>query len=190
MLWHSSSWALARDEEGETASSMNNHNHNNGEPRLDETPAIDIISVSYCIGRMDVPIRRGTCPPFRSTGSLPEHGSIAIEQQMKSKIGETGNFTRRTRDRMPDFAYMIISLLHANPILPIFRSPERLLVATGLGAGQSVPEVGGGPGFFTIPAAEIIGITAGLCFIVDLYIYKDDTSVFLRGWYTLNPAQR
>ncbi len=44
---------------------MNDHSYN--EPRLDETPAVDIINVSYCIGRMEVPIRRGIDPPFRST---------------------------------------------------------------------------------------------------------------------------
>jgi len=47
---------------------MNDHNHN--EPRLDETPAVDIINASYCIGRMEAPIRRSTGPPFRSTGSI------------------------------------------------------------------------------------------------------------------------
>lgn len=58
---------------------------------------------------------------------------------------------------MPNFAYRIVSLLHDNPILPIFRSPERLLAAAGLETGQSVLEVGCGPGFFTIPAAAIVG---------------------------------
>ncbi len=55
---------------------MNDQSYN--EPRLNEPPAADIINVSYCIGRMEVPIRHGTGPPFRSTGSLPEHGSIRI----------------------------------------------------------------------------------------------------------------
>ncbi len=38
---------------------MNNHRYN--EPRLDETPAVDIINAkkSYYIGKMEVPIRRG-----------------------------------------------------------------------------------------------------------------------------------
>ncbi|KAB3543386.1 MAG: hypothetical protein C5617_007940 [ANME-2 cluster archaeon] len=51
------------------------------ETRLDETPTADIINVSYCIGRMEVPIRRGTCPSFQSAGSLPEHGSIWLGQE-------------------------------------------------------------------------------------------------------------
>lgn len=62
---------------------------------------------------------------------------------MLREIGEAG---RNARTRMPDFAYRIIALLHDNPILLTFRSPERLLAAAGLGAGQSVLEVGCGPG--------------------------------------------
>ncbi|MEA1966421.1 MAG: hypothetical protein U9N05_03960 [Euryarchaeota archaeon] len=58
---------------------MNDQSYN--EPRLDETPAVEIINVGYCIGRMGVSIRRGTGPPFWSTGSLPEHGPIRIGQE-------------------------------------------------------------------------------------------------------------
>ncbi len=58
---------------------MNDQSYN--EPRLDETPAVDIINVSYCISRMEVPIRRGIGPSFRSAGSLPEYGSIRIGQE-------------------------------------------------------------------------------------------------------------
>ena len=57
---------------------MNDQSYN--EPRLDETPAVEIINASYC-GRMEVPIRCGTGPPFQSAGSLPEHGSIRIGQE-------------------------------------------------------------------------------------------------------------
>jgi len=46
---------------------MNDHSYN--EPRLDETPAVDIINVSYCIGRMEVPIRRAST---RHSG-VPDH---------------------------------------------------------------------------------------------------------------------
>jgi len=84
------------------------------------------------------------------------------------EIGEADHIARRTRTRMPDFAYRIISLIHDNPILPIFRSPERLLAAAGLGAGQSVLEVGCGPGFFTIPASEIVG-EEGTIYAVDVH---------------------
>jgi len=89
-----------------------------------------------------------------------------------SEIRETGQSARRTSThtstRMPDFAYRIVSLLHDNPILPIFRSPERLLAAAGLGAGQSVLEVGCGPGFFTIPAAKVVR-EQGTIYAVDVH---------------------
>lgn len=81
---------------------------------------------------------------------------------------EIGKNDRRTSSRMPNFAYRIISLLHDNPILPIFRSPERLLKSAGLGTGQNVLEVGCGPGFFTIPAAEMVG-DEGNIHAVDLH---------------------
>ncbi len=86
------------------------------------------------------------------------------------EIGEMDHIARRTRTRtrMPDFAYRVISLMHDNPILPIFRSPGRLLGAAGLGAGQSVLEVGCGPGFFTIPAAEIVE-AEGTIYAVDVH---------------------
>ncbi|MGD2143822.1 MAG: class I SAM-dependent methyltransferase [Anaerolineae bacterium] len=39
----------------------------------------------------------------------------------------------------------------------LFRDPYKALMAAGLRAGQRVLEVGCGPGFFTVPAAEIVG---------------------------------
>jgi ubiquinone/menaquinone biosynthesis C-methylase UbiE len=66
------------------------------------------------------------------------------------------------------FAFMIISLMHDNPLLPILRDPYRLLKAAGLKAGQKVLEVGCGPGFFTIPAAKIVG-DEGLVYAVDVH---------------------
>ena len=94
---------------------------------------------------------------------------------MMSEIREAGQNARHTSSistststRMPDFAYGIVSLMHDNPILPIFRSPEKLLAAAGLGAGQSVLEVGCGPGFFTIPAAKVVG-EAGTIYAVDVH---------------------
>ena len=69
---------------------------------------------------------------------------------------------------IPNFAYRIISLLHDNPILPIFRNPQRLLKSAGLGTGQKVLEVGCGPGFFTIPAAAMVG-DEGFIYAVDLH---------------------
>ena len=64
--------------------------------------------------------------------------------------------------------FRIISLIHDNPLLPIFRNPQRLLQAAGLKPGQKVLEVGCGPGFFTIPAAQIVG-EEGVVYAVDVH---------------------
>ena len=66
------------------------------------------------------------------------------------------------------FAFRIISLMHDNPLLPIFRNPQRLLKAAGLKPGQKVLEVGCGPGFFTIPAAKIVE-NEGVVYAVDVH---------------------
>ena len=58
--------------------------------------------------------------------------------------------------------------MHDNPILPLFRDPYRLLKTAGLKPGQKVLEVGCGPGFFTIPAAKIVG-NEGLIYAVDVH---------------------
>ena len=50
----------------------------------------------------------------------------------------------------------MISLIH-DRLFGAFIDPYRLLRAAGLREGEIVLEVGPGPGFFTIPAAEIIG---------------------------------
>jgi ubiquinone/menaquinone biosynthesis C-methylase UbiE len=50
----------------------------------------------------------------------------------------------------------MISLMH-DTLYGAFVDPYKLLKAAGLASGQTVLEVGCGPGFFTIPAANIIG---------------------------------
>ncbi|MEA3282288.1 MAG: methyltransferase domain-containing protein [Euryarchaeota archaeon] len=84
------------------------------------------------------------------------------------EIGEADPSTHSARTLMPDFAYRITSIMHDNPILPVFRSPEKLLAAAGLGPGQSVLEVGCGPGFFTIPAAKVVE-AEGNIYAVDVH---------------------
>ena len=74
----------------------------------------------------------------------------------------------KERHHHSNFAFRIISLMHDNPLLPIFRDPYKLLRAAGLKPGQKVLEVGCGPGFFTIPAAKIVG-KEGFVYAVDVH---------------------
>ncbi len=74
---------------------------------------------------------------------------------------------RHTELHASRFAFWTITLMHDNPLLPIFRNPYKLLRAAGLRQGQKVLEVGCGPGFFTIPAAKIVG-EEGLIYAIDV----------------------
>ena len=74
---------------------------------------------------------------------------------------------RHTQLHASRFAFWTITLMHDNPLLPIFRNPYKLLRAAGLRQGQKVLEVGCGPGFFTIPAAKIVG-EEGLIYAIDI----------------------
>ena len=88
-----------------------------------------------------------------------------------------------------NFAFRILSLMHDNPLVPIFRNPYRLLEAAGLKSGQKVLEVGCGPGFFTIPAAKIVG-EEGSIYAVDthpLAIKKVQEKVEREGIKNVNP---
>jgi len=64
-------------------------------------------------------------------------------------------------------SFWMISLMHDNPLLPRLKDPYKLLKAAGLTQGQKVMEVGCGPGFFTIPAAKIVG-DAGIVYATDV----------------------
>lgn len=58
--------------------------------------------------------------------------------------------------------------MHDNRLLPYFRNPYKLLQAAGLKPDQTVLEVGCGPGYFTIPAAKLVG-TQGFVYAVDVH---------------------
>ena len=53
-------------------------------------------------------------------------------------------------------SFKMMSLVHET-LYGLFRDPYKVLHAAGLRAGQSVLEVGCGPGFFTVPAGRITG---------------------------------
>jgi ubiquinone/menaquinone biosynthesis C-methylase UbiE len=52
--------------------------------------------------------------------------------------------------------FRMMSLVHET-LYGLFRDPYEALKAAGLRQGQDVLEVGCGPGFFTIPAAKMVG---------------------------------
>ena len=62
--------------------------------------------------------------------------------------------------------FKIISFVH-DALYEIFVNPYKLLNAAGLKPGQKVLEVGCGPGFFTIPAAKIVG-AEGVVYALDV----------------------
>jgi ubiquinone/menaquinone biosynthesis C-methylase UbiE len=74
----------------------------------------------------------------------------------------------RSFDHTSNIAYWMIRLMHDNPVLPLVRNPNKLLKAAGLEEGHKVLEVGCGPGFFTIPAARIVG-DEGHVYAVDIH---------------------
>jgi ubiquinone/menaquinone biosynthesis C-methylase UbiE len=65
--------------------------------------------------------------------------------------------TMNRRQHHSNFSFKIITIMHDNPLLPLFKNPYKILERAGLKSGQSVLEVGCGPGYFTIPAAHIVG---------------------------------
>ena len=66
------------------------------------------------------------------------------------------------------FHYKIMYFMHDNPILGRIRNPYDILRNIGIKEGMSVLDIGAGPGFFTIPAAKIVGPN-GRVFALDIY---------------------
>jgi len=80
----------------------------------------------------------------------------------------SNRFKDRDRLETSDIAYWTIRVMHDNPILPLVKNPYKLLKAAGLEQGQKVLEVGCGPGFFTVPAAETVG-DEGHVYAIDIH---------------------
>jgi len=59
--------------------------------------------------------------------------------------------------------FLMISVIHDKLFNRFFVNPYRLLYAAGVRPRQKVLEVGSGPGFFTIPAAKIVGEEGHVC---------------------------
>lgn len=84
------------------------------------------------------------------------------------KIMSTTKRHCRSFNHTSNIAYRTIRLMHDNPLLPLVRNPYKLLKAAGLAEDQKVFEVGCGPGFFTIPAARIVG-DKGHVYAIDIH---------------------
>ncbi len=76
--------------------------------------------------------------------------------------------TTNKKPHHSNFAFKIITAMHDNPLLPFIKNPYKILERAGLKSGQKVLEVGCGPGFFTIPAANIVG-TDGMVYAFDVH---------------------
>lgn len=66
-----------------------------------------------------------------------------------------------------EIAFRMITLVHDNPLLPFLKDPFKRLAAAGVKRGQQVLEVGCGPGYFTLAAAEMVG-PQGRVYAVDV----------------------
>ncbi len=72
------------------------------------------------------------------------------------------------RRPMSDSHFRCMSLIHDNPLRRFLDNPVKTLKAAGIQMGQQVLEVGCGPGFFTIPAAKLVGDN-GCIHAIDLH---------------------
>jgi ubiquinone/menaquinone biosynthesis C-methylase UbiE len=81
---------------------------------------------------------------------------------MKESPGGTKHSVSASPTTYDRIHFLIISLVHEK-LYSLLVDPYRLLYAAGIRAGERVLEVGCGPGFFTIPAAKIVGDGGRVC---------------------------
>jgi ubiquinone/menaquinone biosynthesis C-methylase UbiE len=112
------------------------------------------------------------------------------EGERRSMSDESSESQHRSQRHASNFAFMIITLIHDNALRRRFDDPIKTLKAARLKPGLKVLEVGCGPGFFTIPAAEIVG-NEGFVYAVDVHpraIRRVQKKIDRKGMKNIRPT--
>ncbi|MEM0160745.1 MAG: class I SAM-dependent methyltransferase [Candidatus Parvarchaeota archaeon] len=67
-----------------------------------------------------------------------------------------------------ELSYKIMYFMHDNFILKAVKDPYTILKSIGIGTDMTVIDVGCGPGYYTIPAAKLVG-NSGKVYALDIY---------------------